>query len=112
MSPSPPKAAARFVMIRSLRVPDLLTLTNAACGTIAVFMCLNYLDTAERLYLWIGFAMFPAALVLDYMDGIVARHLGSPSAWGTDLDSLSTSSPSAWRPRWWPTRWGYAGSGT
>ncbi len=78
-----------FEMLRSLRPPDFLTLGNAACGTLAIFMCLNYLDTARTIYLWVAFLAFPFALALDVLDGYMARRFHNGSPWGMDLDSLS-----------------------
>ena len=88
-NPNPPSRPRNFEMLRSLKPPDFLTLGNAACGTLAIFMCLNYLDTAATHYIWIAFLAFPFALAFDVLDGYLARrfHIGSP--WGTDLDSLS-----------------------
>jgi CDP-diacylglycerol--serine O-phosphatidyltransferase len=76
-------------VIRSLKPADFLTLGNAACGTFAVFMCLNYLDASSPQYLWAAFAAFPVALLLDLLDGYVARRSGTQSALGTELDSLA-----------------------
>lgn len=76
-------------VIRSLKSADFLTLSNAASGTFAVFMCLNYLDTSEPRYLWAAFAAFPIALALDFLDGFVARRSGTPSPIGIELDSLA-----------------------
>jgi CDP-diacylglycerol---serine O-phosphatidyltransferase len=76
-------------VIRSLKPADFLTLTNGACGTFAVFMCLNYLDTSRSQYLWAAFSAFPVALLLDFLDGYVARRSDNHSALGTELDSLA-----------------------
>jgi CDP-diacylglycerol--serine O-phosphatidyltransferase len=76
-------------VIRSLKPPDFLTLANAACGTFAVFMCLNYLDGSQSQHLWAAFSSFPVALLLDFLDGYVARRSGTHSALGTELDSLA-----------------------
>ena len=35
-------------MLRSYTVADLFTIGNAACGTIAIFLCLNFVEH-ERL---------------------------------------------------------------
>jgi CDP-diacylglycerol--serine O-phosphatidyltransferase len=77
-------------MLRSYTPADALTIGNAACGTIAIFLCLEYLAGAERPYLWGAFALLPIALVLDVCDGYVARlDRRRQSALGADLDSLS-----------------------
>jgi CDP-diacylglycerol--serine O-phosphatidyltransferase len=53
-------------------------------------LCLDYLATTERRYLWAAFVLLPVALVCDMLDGYVARlNKGRPSLYGADLDSLS-----------------------
>jgi CDP-diacylglycerol--serine O-phosphatidyltransferase len=77
-------------MLRSYTVADLLTIGNAACGAIAIFLCLDYLATDERRFLWIAFALLPAALAFDVLDGYVARlNKSRQSLLGADLDSLA-----------------------
>jgi CDP-diacylglycerol--serine O-phosphatidyltransferase len=50
-------------MLRSYTPADALTIGNAACGTIAIFLCLNYLAEDERRFLWTAFFLLPLALV-------------------------------------------------
>ena len=77
-------------MLRSYTPADLLTIGNAACGTIAIFLCLDYVASGERRFLWSAFVLLPAALVCDVLDGYVARlDRGRQSLLGADLDSLS-----------------------
>ena len=77
-------------MLRSYTAADALTIGNASCGTIAIFLCLDYLATGSPRYLWIAFALLPLALVCDVLDGIVARAQKSrQSVLGGDLDSLA-----------------------
>src|SRR5687767_4089831 len=77
-------------MIRSYTWADGLTIGNASCGTIAIFLCLDYLATGTRQFLWIAFLLLPLALVLDVLDGYVARlNPKRRSVLGGDLDSLS-----------------------
>jgi CDP-diacylglycerol--serine O-phosphatidyltransferase len=77
-------------MLRSYTAADLLTIGNAACGTIAIFLCLDYLASAERRFLWTAFVLLPAALVCDMLDGYVARlERTRQSRLGADLDSLA-----------------------
>jgi CDP-diacylglycerol--serine O-phosphatidyltransferase len=77
-------------MLRSYTPADLLTIGNASCGTIAIFLCLDYLATGDRGYLWIAFFLLPLALVLDVLDGYVARlDRSRQSVLGGDLDSLA-----------------------
>jgi CDP-diacylglycerol--serine O-phosphatidyltransferase len=77
-------------MLRSYTPADALTIGNAACGTIAIFLCLDYLAADERRFLWTAFLLLPLALVLDVLDGYVARlNRGRQSSLGADLDSLA-----------------------
>src|SRR5215218_5763266 len=77
-------------MLRSYTPADLLTIGNATCGTIAIFLCLDYLATDERRFLWTAFVLLPGALVCDVLDGYVARlNKARQSRLGADLDSLA-----------------------
>lgn len=77
-------------MLRSYTAADALTIGNAACGTIAVFLCLNYLAEDNRRLLWVAFVMLPLALLCDVLDGYVARlNPRRQSVLGGDLDSLA-----------------------
>jgi CDP-diacylglycerol---serine O-phosphatidyltransferase len=77
-------------MLRSYTAADLLTIGNAACGTIAIFLCLNYLAEDNRRFLWTAFVLLPMALVCDVLDGYVARlNRRRQSLLGGDLDSLA-----------------------
>ena len=91
-------------MLRSLVLADFITLTNAACGTAAIFACLNHMDIAGRacadantmlaecvdsVWLWVAFALLPAAFIADALDGYVARKDNNKSPYGSDLDSLA-----------------------
>jgi CDP-diacylglycerol---serine O-phosphatidyltransferase len=77
-------------MLRSYTAADALTIGNASCGTIAIFLCLDYLATSNPRLLWYAFILLPAALVCDVLDGLVARtQKGRQSVLGGDLDSLA-----------------------
>jgi CDP-diacylglycerol--serine O-phosphatidyltransferase len=77
-------------MLRSYTAADALTIGNASCGTIAIFLCLDYVATGSARWLWIAFALLPLALICDVLDGYVARlHPGRKSVLGGDLDSLA-----------------------
>ena len=77
-------------MLRSYTAADALTIGNAACGTIAIFLCLDYLATDSRRFLWTSFLLLPLALLLDLLDGYVARlNKRRQSLLGADLDSLA-----------------------
>ena len=77
-------------MLRSYTPADALTIANASCGTIAIFLCLDYIAAGNRRLLWIAFVLLPLALVCDFFDGYVARlNPRRQSVLGADLDSLS-----------------------
>ena len=77
-------------MLRSYTAADLFTIGNAACGTIAIFLCLDFLATGRERHLWVAFLLLPLALVFDVLDGYVARlHPRRRSVLGADLDSLA-----------------------
>jgi CDP-diacylglycerol---serine O-phosphatidyltransferase len=77
-------------MLRSYTPADALTIGNAACGTIAIFLCLDFLATGSDRFLWTAFLLLPLALVCDFLDGYVARlDRSRQSRLGADLDSLA-----------------------
>ena len=77
-------------MLRSYTAADAMTIGNAACGTLAIFVCLDSLSLNDRGLLWTVFALLPLALVFDVADGYVARlSKRRQSAIGADLDSLA-----------------------
>src|SRR5262245_30423959 len=77
-------------MLRTYTPADALTIGNAACGTVAIFLCLDYLATDERRFLWAAFVLLPLALAFDVLDGYVARlDRTRQSVLGADLDSLA-----------------------
>jgi CDP-diacylglycerol--serine O-phosphatidyltransferase len=82
--------ARHLSMLRSYSPADALTIGNAACGTIAIFLCLDYIASGNRRFLWAAFLLLPAALICDVLDGYVARLSKSrQSVLGADLDSLA-----------------------
>ncbi len=76
-------------MIRGFHLADFLTLGNAACGTISIFAAMVYVDTRHARALWTAIALLPLGLVLDVLDGRVARWRQRHSAMGRELDSLA-----------------------
>lgn len=89
---SPPPQHSRppkFSMIRTYSVADVLTLLNAASGSLSVFLCLNYLDLGKPIFIWLAFLMIFVALIFDGFDGWVARKRNASSDLGGDLDSLA-----------------------
>ena len=85
-----PDTRKHLSMLRSYTAADALTLGNASCGTIAIFLCLDYVATGSARFLWLAFVLLPLALVLDVLDGSVARaQPHRKSVLGGDLDSLA-----------------------
>jgi CDP-diacylglycerol--serine O-phosphatidyltransferase len=77
-------------MLRSYTPADALTLANASCGTIAIFLCLGYIADQRATQVWAAFVLPLAALAFDVGDGYVARlHPRRQSVIGGDLDSLA-----------------------
>ena len=77
-------------MLRSYTPADLLTIGNAACGTIAIFLCLEHLAASRRGSSGSRCCCCPLALVFDVLDGYVARlDRTHQSRLGADLDSLA-----------------------
>ena len=46
-------------MLRSYTPADALTIGNASCGTISIFLCLDYIAAGNRRLLWIAFVLLP-----------------------------------------------------
>ena len=81
---------AHLSMLRSYTAADALTIANASCGTISLFLCLDYVETDSNRYIWVAFLLLPMALVFDILDGWVARaQPHRKSVLGGDLDSLA-----------------------
>lgn len=69
-----------------ITLPNLITLANLLCGTVAVISMVS-LQSAEALT--IAFVLMAAAAVFDFLDGFVARLTKQYSAIGVQLDSLA-----------------------
>ncbi|HEV8584058.1 MAG TPA: CDP-diacylglycerol--serine O-phosphatidyltransferase [Methylomirabilota bacterium] len=83
-------AAPRHLsMIRGFHLADFLTLGNAACGVLAIFATMAYVETRALPRLLLATALIPVALVFDVLDGRVARARRKHSAMGRELDSLA-----------------------
>jgi CDP-diacylglycerol--serine O-phosphatidyltransferase len=77
-------------MLRSYTPADALTIGNASCGTVSIFLCLDYMAFGDHRRLWIAIGLLPLALLCDVLDGYVARLSRTrPSLLGADLDSLA-----------------------
>lgn len=69
--------------IRFFTIPNLLTLCNLVCGSLAVLYALRF----DNLHM--AFILIVAGAVFDFFDGFAARLLGSYSELGKQLDSLA-----------------------
>jgi CDP-diacylglycerol--serine O-phosphatidyltransferase len=76
-------------MIRGFHLADFLTLGNAGCGVLAVFAVMAHVEAHDLRRLLTATALIPLALVLDVLDGRVARARRMHSAMGRELDSLA-----------------------
>ena len=77
-------------MLRAYTPADALTIGNASCGTMAIFLSLDYMAFGDHRRLWAALLLLPAALIFDVMDGYVARlNRSRQSLLGADLDSLA-----------------------
>jgi CDP-diacylglycerol---serine O-phosphatidyltransferase len=78
-----------FSMIRSFHLADAFTLMNAFLGAGAVLAFMRFVVDAQMTYFWLGLALLPVALVMDSLDGRIARKRGVASPLGQELDSLA-----------------------
>jgi len=78
-----------FATIREFHLADWFTLGNAICGVGALFAAMSYLQTRDVLHIYFACALIPVALVLDVLDGRIARWRRNASAMGRELDSLA-----------------------
>ena len=85
----PNSRRSHLTMIRGFHLADFLTLGNAACGVLAVFAMMRHVEGREGRWLAVAVALVPLALVLDVLDGRVARWRMRHSAMGRELDSLA-----------------------
>jgi CDP-diacylglycerol--serine O-phosphatidyltransferase len=82
-------APRHFSMLREFHLADFFTLGNAACGAGAVFLAMAYMGSGLATHFFAAAALAPAALILDVLDGRIARARHQHSALGRELDSLS-----------------------
>jgi CDP-diacylglycerol--serine O-phosphatidyltransferase len=76
-------------MIREFHLADWFTLGNAICGMGALFSTMTYLETGSVRHVYFACGLVFAALVLDVVDGNVARWRKVSSPMGRELDSLA-----------------------
>jgi len=77
-----------FNVIRNFSLADYISLGNTACGMAAIFTCINYNPdrNAAFIYRAVGFTLL--GLLLDMIDGPIARYRRTTSEFGRELDSF------------------------
>jgi CDP-diacylglycerol--serine O-phosphatidyltransferase len=87
MSVSPTRR--HFSMIRDFHLADFFTLGNGCCGTAAIFLGMDHVREARAEKIYAAGLLVVVALVLDVLDGRIARWRHQPSPLGRELDSLA-----------------------
>ena len=82
-------APRHFSMIRGFHLADFITLGNAACGALSVFLAMLFMASGSLAHFLLSAAMTPLALAFDVLDGKVARWRHQHSPLGRELDSLA-----------------------
>jgi CDP-diacylglycerol--serine O-phosphatidyltransferase len=86
MSDHPPR---HFSMIRSFHLADVFTLLNGFLGAGSVLAFMRFAVEGQKTHFWLGAALLPLALLMDVLDGRIARLRGKASPLGQELDSLA-----------------------
>jgi len=76
-------------MLREFHLADLFTLANGFLGMGALLAFMRFAMDRRGAYFWLGTALLPVALVMDVLDGRIARRRGRASPLGQELDSLA-----------------------
>ena len=76
-------------MLREFQLADLVTLLNGFAGMGALLAFMRFLLDGKGSYFWLGTGLLPVALVMDILDGRVARFRQETSPLGQELDSLA-----------------------
>jgi CDP-diacylglycerol---serine O-phosphatidyltransferase len=76
-------------MIREFHLADWFTLGNASAGVGALFAMMAFLQNGNPMHVYMAVALVVVALVLDVLDGRIARWRRTSSALGRELDSLA-----------------------
>ena len=89
MIAQPPTGPRHFSLLRQLHLADAFTLLNGFAGTGAVLAFMQFLLSGDLRYYWLGGGLLPFALVMDVLDGRIARWRHKASPLGLQLDSLA-----------------------
>lgn len=86
---APRERPRHLTLIRSFQLADFFTLGNGFAGAGALLFMMKHLVTGKAVFLWTAFALMPLALILDFLDGRIARWRRKTSLLGQELDSLA-----------------------
>ena len=75
--------------VKYFTLPNIITLGNLACGTMAAICAVSHIWSPEVVSLKVPLLFILASAVLDFCDGLAARLTGQYSALGVQLDSLA-----------------------
>ena len=78
-----------FSMIREFQLADLVTLLNGFLGAGALLAFMRFTLDRQTAFFWLGTALLPLALIMDTLDGRIARGRGTASPLGQELYSLA-----------------------
>jgi CDP-diacylglycerol--serine O-phosphatidyltransferase len=76
-------------MLRDFRIADVFTLLNGFAGMGAILFFMRFGIEGRMAFFWTATALLPFALLMDVLDGSVARARGESSPLGQELDSLA-----------------------
>jgi CDP-diacylglycerol---glycerol-3-phosphate 3-phosphatidyltransferase len=86
-------AAAREILARSMRgvartklTPDMLTLAGVSLCLVGAVL-VGFEERNEKLFFWVGGALFVVGSIVDILDGALARAAGKGTVFGAFLDS-------------------------
>ena len=85
----PSEPHRHFSMLRDFRAADFFTLANGFAGSGALLAFMRFCADDQPHFFWIGAALIPVALLMDILDGRVARLRHEASPLGQELDSLA-----------------------
>lgn len=95
-----PEAKPRRLRRSVLVLPSLFTVTNLFCGFYAIILTMNQMYSQASIAIAI-------AILLDSMDGFIARLTNSTSEFGLQLDSLSDVISFGVAPSILVLKWGF-----
>ncbi len=75
--------------IKYFTLPNILTLCNLLCGTVATLLTISHIWAPAEAPLTLPIVFIAASAIFDFLDGFAARLTGQYSALGVQLDSLA-----------------------